>query len=107
MMRVMVGFAEAPSFPANARIVANWFPNAERGTASAIFNSSQYFSLVAFAPLMGWLTGAFGWRHVYMVMGAIGLLGWALVLGGGAFSPRGTSTSASANSPLSKKAARW
>jgi ACS family glucarate transporter-like MFS transporter len=78
LLRVMVGFSEAPSFPANARIVANWFPNAERGTASAIFNSSQYFSLVAFAPLMGWLTGEFGWRHVYMVMGVIGLLGWAL-----------------------------
>ena len=78
MLRVMVGFAEAPSFPANARIVANWFPSSERGTASAIFNSSQYFSLVAFAPLMGWVTGAFGWRHTYMVMGFIGVLGWAL-----------------------------
>jgi ACS family glucarate transporter-like MFS transporter len=78
MLRVMVGFAEAPSFPANARIVANWFPTPERGTASAIFNSSQYFSLVAFAPLMGWVTGSFGWRHTYMVMGGIGLLGWAL-----------------------------
>jgi D-galactonate transporter len=78
MLRVMVGFAEAPSFPANARIVANWFPSSERGTASAIFNSSQYFSLVAFAPLMGWVTGAYGWRHTYMVMGFIGVLGWAL-----------------------------
>ena len=58
LLRFMVGFAESPSFPANARIVANWFPTSERGTASAIFNSSQYFSLVAFAPLMGWVTGA-------------------------------------------------
>lgn len=78
LLRVMVGFAEAPSFPANARIVANWFPNAERGTASAIFNSSQYFSLVAFAPLMGWLTDVYGWQHVYMVMGGIGLASWML-----------------------------
>jgi ACS family glucarate transporter-like MFS transporter len=73
-----VGFAEAPSFPANARIVANWFPTPERGTASAIFNSSQYFSLVAFAPLMGYVTGEFGWRYTYLVMGIIGLLSWAL-----------------------------
>ena len=78
MLRVMVGFAEAPSFPANARIVANWFPTPERGTASAIFNSSQYFSLVAFAPLMGYVTGEFGWRYTYLVMGIIGLLSWAL-----------------------------
>jgi ACS family glucarate transporter-like MFS transporter len=57
-MRFMVGLAESPSFPANARIVAAWFPGSERGTASAIFNSAQYFSLVAFAPLMGWLATA-------------------------------------------------
>ena len=42
-LRFMVGLAEAPSFPANARIVAAWFPGKERGTASAFFNSGQYF----------------------------------------------------------------
>jgi len=41
ILRFMLGFAEAPSFPANARIVAAWFPTKERGTASAIFNSAQ------------------------------------------------------------------
>ncbi|MEO7468664.1 MAG: MFS transporter, partial [Sphingobium limneticum] len=66
VLRFLVGAAEAPSFPGNARLVAAWFPGAERGTASAIFNSAQYFSLVAFAPLMGWVTGAYGWRHTYM-----------------------------------------
>ncbi|RMQ36259.1 MFS transporter, phthalate permease protein, partial [Pseudomonas syringae pv. actinidiae] len=33
MLRFLVGLAEAPSFPGNARIVAAWFPTAERGTA--------------------------------------------------------------------------
>ncbi|AYV46538.1 MFS transporter [Caulobacter flavus] len=73
-MRFLVGLAEAPSFPANARIVAAWFPSSERGTASAIFNSAQYFSLVAFAPLMGWLAHDFGWRSVFFVMGAVGIV---------------------------------
>ncbi|RZM09629.1 MAG: MFS transporter, partial [Sphingomonas sp.] len=45
-LRLLVGFAEAPSFPANSRIVAAWFPAKERGTASAIFNSAQYFATV-------------------------------------------------------------
>src|SRR3954470_153554 len=40
-LRLLVGLAEAPSFPANGRIVAAWFPANERGTASAIFNSAQ------------------------------------------------------------------
>jgi ACS family glucarate transporter-like MFS transporter len=78
LLRFLLGAAEAPSFPGNARIVANWFPNSERGTASAIFNSAQYFSIVAFGPLMGWLTHAFGWRQVFLAMGVIGLAAAAL-----------------------------
>ena len=74
IMRFMLGFSEAPSFPANARIVAAWFPTKERGTASAIFNSAQYFSLALFSPLLGWLTFAWGWKHVFTVMGVIGFV---------------------------------
>jgi ACS family glucarate transporter-like MFS transporter len=73
-LRLMVGFAEAPSFPANARIVAAWFPGNERGTASAFFNSGQYFATVIFAPLMGWIAHDFGWRYVFFVMGVLGVL---------------------------------
>ena len=78
VLRFALGFAECPSFPANARIVANWFPASERGTASAIFNASQYFSVVAFTPLMGWLAQEYGWRSVFLAMGGIGLIGVAL-----------------------------
>ncbi|TDV46537.1 ACS family glucarate transporter-like MFS transporter [Pseudomonas graminis] len=73
-LRFMVGLAEAPSFPGNARIVAAWFPTSERGTASAIFNSAQYFATVLFAPIMGWIVYTFGWQHVFLVMGSIGIL---------------------------------
>src|SRR5215475_3067018 len=73
-LRLLVGFAEAPSFPANARIVAAWFPGNERGTASAFFNSGQYFATVLFAPLMGWIANDFGWRYVFFVMGALGIV---------------------------------
>jgi D-galactonate transporter len=78
ILRLALGFAECPSFPANARIVANWFPNSERGTASAIFNASQYFSVVAFTPLMGWLAQYHGWQSVFFWMGVIGLIGAAI-----------------------------
>ena len=72
-LRFLVGAAEAPSFPANSRIVAAWFPANERGTASAIFNSAQYAATVVFAPLMAWLVHEFGWHHVFIVMGVIGI----------------------------------
>ena len=74
VLRFLVGIAEAPSFPANARIVASWFPSNERGTASAFFNSGQYFATVIFAPLMGWIAHEHGWSHVFYVMGGLGII---------------------------------
>lgn len=73
-LRFLLGAAEAPSFPANARIVAAWFPTAERGQASAIFNSAQYFATVLFAPIMGGIAHAWGWEYVFWFMGALGLV---------------------------------
>ena len=73
-LRFLLGAAEAPSFPANARIVAAWFPTAERGQASAIFNSAQYFATVLFAPMMGGIAHAWGWAYVFWFMGALGLV---------------------------------
>jgi ACS family glucarate transporter-like MFS transporter len=74
ILRFAVGFAEAPSFPGNSRIVAAWFPTKERGFASALFNSAQYFATVAFAPLMGWLVTTLGWEHVFTVIGGVGVV---------------------------------
>ncbi len=68
------GLAQSPVFPGNGRIVAAWFPTVERGRASAIFNSSQYFALGAFAPLFGWLTQRHGWQSCFWFMGVFGLL---------------------------------
>jgi ACS family glucarate transporter-like MFS transporter len=74
MMRLLVGAAEAPSFPGNSRITSAWFPSHERGLASAVFNSAQYFATVLFAPLMGWLVHTYGWQSVFYVMGALGIV---------------------------------
>jgi len=73
-LRFLVGLAESPAFPANAKLSASWFPTAERGTASAIFNSAQYFAAVVFTPLMAGLTQWMGWHHVYLWMGVIGFV---------------------------------
>src|SRR3954454_3949933 len=73
-LRFLLGLVESPAFPANGRIVAAWFPPAERGTATAVFNSAQYFATVLFAPIMGWITHALGWPAVFWFMGALGLV---------------------------------
>ena len=72
-LRLLVGAAEAPSFPGNSRIASAWFPTHERGLAAAVFNSAQYFATVLFAPIMGWLVHTYDWHSVFYVMGGLGI----------------------------------
>jgi ACS family glucarate transporter-like MFS transporter len=73
-VRFVAGLAQAPVFPGNGRIVASWFPANERGRASAIYNSSQYFALMIFAPVLGWITHSAGWKSCFWFMGALGFV---------------------------------
>ena len=83
VIRLASGLAQTPVFPGNGRIVATWFPTAERGGACAIFNASQYSSLWIFGPLFGWLIPAYGWRSCFWFMGfagfALAFAWWKLV----------------------------
>jgi D-galactonate transporter len=74
MLRFMVGFIEAPIYPANNYIVSAWFPLKERGLATAIFSSAQYVAVVLFVPIMGMLSHALSWHYVFWFMGALGML---------------------------------
>jgi MFS transporter, ACS family, glucarate transporter len=90
-LRLLSGLAQSPVFPGNGRIVAAWCPAVERGRASAIFNSSQYFSLVLFAPVMGWIAHVLGWKQCFWFAGLIALgLGavWFRVIHGVKAHPR-------------------
>jgi ACS family glucarate transporter-like MFS transporter len=71
-LRFALGLIEAPSFPANARVTVMWFPKAERGRASSLFASAQYFAVGIFSPLSGWLVSQFGWPWPFFVLGGIG-----------------------------------
>jgi ACS family glucarate transporter-like MFS transporter len=73
-LRFTLGLVESPAFPANGRITAAWFPTAERGTATSIFNSAQYAAAVIFLPTMGVITSTLGWPYVFIFMGSLGLL---------------------------------
>jgi len=74
VLRLISGFAQTPIFPGNGRVVASWFPTRERGRASAIFNSSQYFTLLIFAPVYGWIIHVAGWRSCFWFIGAFGFV---------------------------------
>ena len=69
--RVLLGIAEAPAFPANAKATGYWFPRDERALATAIFDSAAKFSNVIGAPLIGLAVVNFGWRGAFWSMAVL------------------------------------
>ena len=68
--RLGLGVAEAPCFPANSRILSIWFPQQERARATSVYSVGQYFGLAFLSPVLFAITGAFGWRALFIIAGA-------------------------------------
>ncbi|MEM6347024.1 MAG: MFS transporter [Bacteroidota bacterium] len=76
--RAAIGVFEAPSYPANNKIVSAWFPEQERASAIAIYTSGQFIGLAFLTPVLVLIQSYLGWRGLFIVSGLIGIL-WALV----------------------------
>lgn len=76
-LRLALGIAEAPCFPANSRVVATWFPQSERAFATGVYTVGEYIGLAFLSPLLFWLLANHGWRSLFIVCG---LVGFAFVL---------------------------
>jgi ACS family D-galactonate transporter-like MFS transporter len=72
--RLLVGFFEAPAFPANGRVVTAWFPTHERGRATSYFEAAQYIGMGFCAPFITWLIAAYSWHAAFLTCGVIGLV---------------------------------
>ena len=77
LTRLVMGGAEAVSNPSGARVVRSWFPAGERGIVTALFNSGSYVGPALCALIAGPLMAAFGWRSMFFLSGALGLV-WLL-----------------------------
>ncbi|HUV70683.1 MAG TPA: MFS transporter [Terracidiphilus sp.] len=78
-----LGLGEAGNWPGAAKVIAEWFPQRERALGMAIFNGGASMGAVV-GPLLvaGWLEPLFGWRHTFLIVGAIGfiwLAAWLVV----------------------------
>jgi len=71
--RVGLGIGEAPQFPANVRVVCDWFTRDERGFATGVWNSASTLGTAISAPLLTFLMLSYGWRNMFILMGAVGL----------------------------------
>jgi ACS family hexuronate transporter-like MFS transporter len=75
--RLILGLAEGPSFPAFSRVTADWLPVSERARAIAIGLAAVPFASVIGAPLSSHLVAWLGWRLMFFILGALGIL-WAV-----------------------------
>lgn len=73
LLRFLMGMAEAPAFPANSRLTVQWFPNNERGLATAIYQAAQYISLGVITPLMTIILHTWSWHYVFYYIGGLGI----------------------------------
>jgi sugar phosphate permease len=76
--RLLLGIGEAPQFPSAGRVVRDWFAVRDRGLATGIFNGSSTLGTGLAAPVLTALMLAFGWRWMFIIMGALGLVAGVL-----------------------------
>jgi sugar phosphate permease len=76
--RLLLGIAEAPTFPGNAKAIGVWFPRGERGLATAIFDASAKFASAIGIPLVAVVIHYWGWRMSFVVTGVLSLVYFAL-----------------------------
>lgn len=74
--RMAIGFFEAPSYPANNKIVTQWFAEQERAGAIGVYTSGQFIGLAFLMPVLAIIQQWFGWRGLFFISGGIGII-WA------------------------------
>jgi MFS transporter, ACS family, D-galactonate transporter len=77
-LRVGLGAFEAPAFPTNSKVAANWFPENERARAISIYTSGQFVGLAFLTPTLVLLQQSVGWRGLFIITGIIGLA-WSIL----------------------------
>jgi MFS transporter, ACS family, D-galactonate transporter len=73
-LRVLLGAAEAPGFPASSKATGYWFPRQERALATAIFDAAAKFSNVIGVPLVALAVVNFGWRWGFGITGLLSFI---------------------------------
>jgi ACS family hexuronate transporter-like MFS transporter len=76
--RCLLGMGEGGGFPAATRVVAEWVPLERRSTAMGLINAGTAVGSVLALPVIGSILLLSGWRMVFFVSGAIGMV-WVAV----------------------------
>jgi len=71
--RLLLGVAEAPTFPANAKAIAEWFPPEQRGLPTSMFDAGAKLGACLGVPLLGLVLFRYGWRWSFAATGVLSL----------------------------------
>jgi MFS family permease len=70
--RLLLGAGEGPLAPVMMHGVYKWFPEKKGATPAALASSGVTLGIVAFAPVLAWVIGAYGWRAAFAVLAVVG-----------------------------------
>jgi sugar phosphate permease len=77
-IRFLFGAGEGGAFPAATRSMQLWFPRQERGLVQGVSHSASRVGAAIAPPLVVAIMTTLGWRWVFYICGAIGIL-WAIL----------------------------
>lgn len=80
LFRFLLGLGEGGAFPGSAKAVSEWFPASERSFAFGIFNTGSSVGAVVAPPLIAMIVATSGWRWVFYLAGALGVVWGAIWL---------------------------
>lgn len=77
VVRFLFGVGEAGAFPGATRAMQMWYPPSERGFVQGVTHSASRLGAAIAPPIVVLIVTQLGWRWVFYICGAIGLV-WSI-----------------------------
>ncbi len=77
-LRFLFGVGEAGAFPVATRAMQRWYPRRERGLCQGISHSASRLGAAIAPPVVVLIMTTLGWRWVFYICGAVGIL-WSIL----------------------------
>ncbi len=78
VLRFLFGVGEGGAFPGATRAMQLWYPKHERGFVQGITHSASRLGAAIAPPLVVLIMTTLGWRSVFYICGAVGLV-WSIL----------------------------
>ena len=73
-LRLVLGLAESVAYPCYSKIIANGFPEQQRGVANSLIDWGSKMGQALGVVLCGVLLANYGWRNMFLLIGGISMV---------------------------------